>query len=78
MKILLVVLVLIMCISRSGAEPMGTAFTYQGRLYDANEPADGIYEFEFELFDDLDSPWDAAHTLIGLFYQKLHRLQIAG
>jgi len=32
---------------------MGTAFTYQGRLMDANEPADGIYEFEFKLYDSL-------------------------
>ncbi len=30
---------------------MGTAFTYQGRLMDANKPADGIYEFEFKLYD---------------------------
>jgi hypothetical protein len=31
------------------AEPMGTAFTYQGRLIDANEPADGQYDFQFKL-----------------------------
>ena len=35
----------------SEAEPMGTAFTYQGRLIDTNEPADGIFEFQFELYD---------------------------
>ena len=34
------------------AAPMGTAWTYQGRLMDANEPADGLYDFEFKLFDD--------------------------
>jgi hypothetical protein len=34
------------------AEPMGTAWTYQGRLMDANEPADGLYDFEFRLFSD--------------------------
>jgi hypothetical protein len=34
------------------AEPMGTAFTYQGRLIDANEPGDGFYDFQFRLFDD--------------------------
>jgi len=34
------------------AEPMGTAWTYQGRLMDANGPADGLYDFEFKLFDD--------------------------
>jgi len=37
------------------AEPMGTAFTYQGRLIDNNEPANGLYEFEFKLYD---SPTD--------------------
>jgi len=41
--------------SLSSAAPMGTAFTYQGRLMDANEPADGVYEFEFKLYD---SPTD--------------------
>ena len=34
------------------AVPIGTAFTYQGRLIDANEPADGLYDFQFRLFDD--------------------------
>lgn len=34
------------------AVPIGTAFTYQGRLMDANEPADGLYDFQFRLFDD--------------------------
>jgi len=32
--------------------PMGTALTYQGRLIDANAPADGLYDFEFKLFND--------------------------
>jgi hypothetical protein len=35
----------------SGAEPVGTAFTYQGRLIDANVAADGLYDFQFKLFD---------------------------
>jgi hypothetical protein len=30
---------------------MGSAFTYQGRLIDANNPADGIYDFQFKLYD---------------------------
>jgi hypothetical protein len=30
---------------------MGTVFTYQGRLIDANGPADGLYDFQFKLFD---------------------------
>jgi len=32
--------------------PVGTAFTYQGRLLEANGPADGLYDFQFKLFDD--------------------------
>ncbi len=35
-----------------GGWPVGTAFTYQGRLIDANEPADGLYDLELKLFDD--------------------------
>jgi len=34
------------------AAPMGTAWTYQGRLIDANSAADGLYDFQFGLFDD--------------------------
>jgi hypothetical protein len=34
------------------AELMGTAFTYQGRLIDSNSVADGLYDFQFALFDD--------------------------
>jgi hypothetical protein len=30
---------------------MGTAWTYQGRLMDANSPADGEYDFQFKLYD---------------------------
>jgi hypothetical protein len=37
--------------SVSEAAPMGTAFTYQGRLIDANDAADGLYDFQFKLFD---------------------------
>jgi len=35
----------------TNAEPMGTAWTYQGRLMDANDTADGFYDFQFKLFD---------------------------
>jgi hypothetical protein len=31
--------------------PMGTAITYQGRLIDADDFADGLYDFQFKLFD---------------------------
>jgi hypothetical protein len=36
----------------AGEMPMGTAFTYQGRLVDADTVADGLYDFQFKLFDD--------------------------
>jgi len=39
-------------VSVSEAAPMGTAFTYQGRLMDANVPADGLYDLQFSLFPD--------------------------
>ena len=35
------------------AEDMGTAFTYQGELNDAGSPANGVYDFEFKLYDAL-------------------------
>jgi hypothetical protein len=35
----------------TGAAPMGSAFTYQGRLIDANKPADGLYDLQFRLYD---------------------------
>jgi hypothetical protein len=35
------------------AAPIGTAFTYQGRLIDANKPADGPYDFQFKLYGAL-------------------------
>jgi hypothetical protein len=31
--------------------PVGTAFTYQGRLTDEGGPANGAYDFQFELYD---------------------------
>ncbi len=35
----------------SEAVPLGTAFTYQGHLYDANIVANGTYDFAFKLYD---------------------------
>ena len=50
--ILLIVLALFcMWVGVSESAPMGTTFTYQGRLIDANEAADGEYDFEFTLYD---------------------------
>jgi photosystem II stability/assembly factor-like uncharacterized protein len=54
-KILLILVLafgLIVCLPKVGqAAPMGTAWTYQGRLMDANQPADGLYDLQFKLYD---------------------------
>jgi len=42
---------LLFSVGTSYGGPAGTAFTYQGRLIDANNPADGLYDFRFKLFD---------------------------
>ena len=53
LAILVLALSLMVCQARvSGAEPMGTAFTYQGRLTEDEIPADGLYDLQFSLFDD--------------------------
>ena len=51
MFLTIVVLAIVMA-SISTAEPMGTAFTYQGQLMDANYPASGLYDLEFNLYSD--------------------------
>jgi hypothetical protein len=45
------VIVAITCCSQAIAVPQGTAFTYQGRLLDNNAAANGLYDFDFRLFD---------------------------
>jgi len=55
-RILMVVLapalaVLVWPAEVSKAEPMGSAWTYQGRLMDANSPANGLYDLQFKLYD---------------------------
>jgi hypothetical protein len=47
------VLVLMVSLAQVGySAPMGTAWTYQGRLMDANNPADGRYDLQFALYTD--------------------------
>jgi len=53
---ILAILVLALCLMAyltaiSEAAPMSTAFTYQGHLYDNNSVADGLYDFQFKLYD---------------------------
>jgi len=53
LAILVLALCLLVCQAEvSEAAPMGTAFTHQGRLIDANNAADGLYDFQFKLYDD--------------------------
>jgi trimeric autotransporter adhesin len=42
---------LIVATGRTGAAPVGTAFTYQGRLIDGTNVANGQYDLQFVLFD---------------------------
>jgi len=54
--VLVLSLGLICCLTQfSMAEPVGTEFTYQGRLIDAGSAANGEYEFRFALYDALSS-----------------------
>jgi hypothetical protein len=39
----------ILCGVNLGAAPVGSAFTYQGKLSDGGAPANGVYDFQFEL-----------------------------
>ena len=43
---------------------LNTAFTYQGRLDDAGGLANGLYDFEFKLFDNLTSGNQIGSTLV--------------
>jgi hypothetical protein len=49
---LLALLVLLATLSpQLSAVPMGTAFTYQGRLNDGGNPAQGMYDLRFAIYD---------------------------
>jgi hypothetical protein len=53
LTILVLALCLTVCLAQvSEAASLSDAFTYQGRLIDANNAADGLYDFQFRLFDD--------------------------
>ncbi len=58
--ILVLALSLMACPTKvSGQVPLGTAFTYQGQLMDKNKPADGLYDFQFKLYDGNDPNTDS-------------------
>ena len=48
---LLIALLLALILS-GAAYAQGTAFTYQGRLTDSGNPADGVFDMQFKLFDN--------------------------
>ncbi|HEX4263830.1 MAG TPA: tail fiber domain-containing protein [Verrucomicrobiae bacterium] len=43
-------------IGLAGAQAQGTAFTYQGRLNDGANPANGIYDLRFTIYDSTNNP----------------------
>jgi hypothetical protein len=45
------ILLLSFCGAPIAAAPAGTAFTYQGQLSDGGQPANGLYDFQFSLWD---------------------------
>jgi hypothetical protein len=66
----ILVLGLVVCTANvCEAAPMGTVFTYQGRLIDANSTADGPYDFVFGLFDGPVGPGE-------LGAQTIHNLDV--
>src|SRR5438046_2972150 len=48
---------LMLCLGQSA--PLGTAFTYQGRLTDGGSPANGNYDLRFTIYDS-----DAGGTVV--------------
>jgi len=52
LMILVSAICLILCSTQIGlAADVGTAFTYQGHLYDNNDVANDLYDFQFRLYD---------------------------
>ena len=51
------------------ASPMGTAFTYQGRLNFSDTPADGNYDFSFGLYDALAGGSQVGTTILVLNHE---------
>src|SRR5258707_6501771 len=54
-KLLLAISLLLTSIARS-AFAQGTAFSYQGRLSDGANPATGIYDLQFAIYDSTNLP----------------------
>jgi hypothetical protein len=50
-RCIVAVLSFIVCREAAVAAPVGTAFTYQGKLASGGQPASGVYDFQFSLWD---------------------------
>ena len=79
-SIVFAVLAFLTCSVTALSAPMGTTFTYQGRLLDDNVAADGLYDFEFTLhYSDpngllgiqLTLPVDDVQVIDGYFVTEL-------
>jgi hypothetical protein len=62
---LLVWILLVALSISSKAAPIGTAWTYQGRLIDNNDVADGLFDFQFKLYDDPNGNIPLADATVG-------------
>jgi hypothetical protein len=45
----LLITALVLSAGKLIAEPLGTAFTYQGQLNQSGSPANGLHDFQFSL-----------------------------
>ena len=50
-SITIIITTLILLTNYAMAEPLGTGFTYQGELNFQDAPANGAFDFEFNLFE---------------------------
>src|SRR5882724_9659406 len=64
-SILVLVLLTNVMLSPAHAAALGTGFTYQGRLTDNGQLANGTYDFQFRLFD---APTNGAQVPVVLGY----------
>jgi len=56
------------------ASPIGTAFTYQGRLNDGAQPANGTYDLTFAVYDDPTGPGIVAGPITNLMVEVANGL----
>jgi hypothetical protein len=60
---LLMLALLCLALTSTYAAPLGTAFTYSGRLKYQNQPANGNFDLQVKLFDALNGPNQVGQTL---------------